>query len=311
MTDHSKDDESKKDLTGILELSSLMPAPTQDEEVKESEEPVPVEQIDTFEAINDLGFFDHAQTEPQPAEPIKSEELVEPAIDTPPEARVEFMPAPELEPLDSIKDYSERAQEASVRVYEKVPFHLNMNGDFDPYARDKLLMFIDENPIGLNSSELDRQIAAGRVLFPRISEFAGIKLIQDLRDSGLTFKLSPSPRDDDELLPPPRNLRVEYDARNVKAKIEPLPILSEKDAQLKSWKAFDSISLVQFLRAEIVEVERSSLYQELMDRMLLSLKRKAHVKGAHAIGSLQHELKPLRLPSEYEVSLTATLYKKS
>jgi hypothetical protein len=345
MSDDSKKDENKKDLTGILELSSLMPPASAEELLKENpfavNESEPIEQVDDFQSLDQVGMMDHVpEADTRPDDPfsvnsegmsftpldgqfVHTEEPVghtgvslpdqQPIFEDPTSSfetpvADDFSPSPSS--LTDIKKYSERAQAATFGTDEKSPFHLWMNGVFDPYARDKLLLFINDNPIGLNSSELDRQITAGRVLFPRISEFAGIKLIQELRDSGLSFKLSPSTRDEDEVLPQNEGLRVAYQANSASSEETILPVLPANSVNLAVWHAFDSITLVQFLKAEIVEVEQSELFQNLIDRMLVSLKRKALLKGATAIGELRQELKPLRLPSQYQVALSATLYKK-
>jgi len=212
--------------------------------------------------------------------------------------------------IAGIKQYSERSRETTFSSNAKSPFHLWMQGSFDPYSRDKLLLFITENPMGLNSSDLDRQINAGRVLLPRISEFAGIKLIQDLRDSGLSFKLAPSSRDEDEVLPEVENLRLAYVAPTPSNLDQALPVFAAGTIDPKLYQAYDSIEIVQFLKADIVEVERSELFQELLERMTVSLKQKAKLRGAEALSALTHELKPLRLPSQYQIELKATLLKK-
>jgi hypothetical protein len=332
----SDESEKKRDLTGILELSALMPPQSQEELLAQDpfaiNEMAPVEQVDDFASIESMEMIDHEvpvdeipMDEPEPEETptLEAEAPIEDPFDlvtdAPEEVAVPENPFTEdpfaaLTPTEpafvtGIQEYSERSREATFRSSAKSPFHLWMQGKFDPYSRDKLLLFITENPMGLNSSDLDRQINAGRVLLPRISEFAGIKLIQDLRDSGLSFKLAPSSRDEDEILPEVDNLRLAYSADTANSNETALPVFPDQ-GDPKVWQAFDSIQLVQFLKAEILEVERSELFQDLLARMTVSLKQKAKLRGANAIAEIQHELKPLRLPSQYQIELKATLLKK-
>ncbi|MBC7396492.1 MAG: hypothetical protein H7333_03535 [Bdellovibrionales bacterium] len=218
--------------------------------------------------------------------------------------------APPLDYLDGLKHYSQRTQEFAFEPGIKAPFHLSLQGTFDPYSRDRLLLFINENPIGINSSDLDLQLKSGRVLFPRISEFAGIKLIQDLRDSGLLFKLTPSSRDEDEAVQAAPPLVFSYESGTEDAVTSDIPVLPEAGFDPKLWKVIDSMQMMQYLRAEILEVEKSELFQNLIDRMLEALKRKAKLKGADALNGLTHEVKALRLPSQYQVELRANLLKK-
>jgi hypothetical protein len=212
----------KKDLTGILDLPQL--DPVGDDGAKAPEDPFavnelqPIEAIDSFESIDQIGMMDHepppeeAPPVMDPFEPMVTEapstmdvgpaDLPDPFAPTDPftaqEAPVpdpappmdfleEFPSAPTIPaaPLEPIRSYAEKVKEAPFSPGTRFHHHLLVSGEFDLFARDKLLLFITENDVGISSSELDFQVSAGRVLFSRISEFSGIKLIQDMRDSGL------------------------------------------------------------------------------------------------------------------------------
>jgi hypothetical protein len=348
---HDGNPPEKKDLTGIHELPQIDPVGDDGSAVPEDpfavNELKPIEAIDTFESIDQIGMMDH---EPPPEEvptadaPMEDpfQDPVQAAVDlpdpfaTPPEPPIESAPVPDpappmdflqdfpsapvepvtpepsLPPLETIRSYAEKVKEAPFVPGTRFPHHLLVSGEFDLFARDKLLLFITENDVGISSSELDFQIAAGRVLFSRISEFSGIKLIQDMRDSGLQFLLKPSPRDPDEIMPESPASRFHYeDNRTVHTVDLKIPVLPPSAAKESGYVVFDSIRMVQYLRAEMLEVEKSELFQELIERMTEALKRRARLKGAEALGSLQHRVTPLRLPSQYEVELSASLLKKS
>ena len=275
MSEDPDDNIFKTEFTGIFDSPKIP-------ELKKNE------QIDEFESMEQLAI------------PVQNSQTA-----APPESLI--VPHDSLE---EIKNYSEQTRETPFIHHQKYYFNLSIKGSFDPYSRSKLLLFITDNPVGLNSSELDTQISGERVLLPRISEYAGIRLIQTLRDSGLSFNLVPASRDPEEIHPPEKGLSLEY-ALVKKEDTDPvLPTFLEGTIDTALWEAYDSIKLVQFLKAEILEVERSELFQELLDRMTLSLKKKARVRGAAAIGNLSHNLKSLRLPSQYQIEVTATLLKK-
>jgi hypothetical protein len=214
--------------------------------------------------------------------------------------------------IEGLRSYSEKSKESAFDPGTRNPYHLIISGPFDPFSRDKLLVFITENSVGISSSDLDFQINAGKVLFPRVSEFSAIKLTQDLRDTGLTFQVFPSSRDEDEMIPGAQSLRFEYreSSGQPKSGHGRIPVLPLDAAQNNGYKIIDSIQMVQYLRAEILEVEKSDLFQELLDRMTNALKRRAEAKGAEALTSLAHKVTALRLPSQYQVELSATLLKK-
>ncbi len=220
--------------------------------------------------------------------------------------------SPPMDYLESMKSYSEKTRETSFDPRKRYPFHLLIQGAFDPYARDKLLLFITENPVGTNSSELDLQIKSERVLLPRISEYAGIKLIQDLRDTGLTFRLAPSSVDEDEVTSEAPSVSIHYsNATSGAGAGKNIPILPKDQFDQKIYEVIDTIQMVQFLKAEMLEVEKSDLFQELLTRMTSAIKRKANALGAVAITNVHHKVDPMRLPSQYKLELNATLLKKA
>ena len=326
-------DEQKKDLTGIFDLPQAEALPDEEKDPFAVNELQQVEQIESFDSIDSLGMMDHPTEESapeNPAEPAIREATPELPSDpfalaanevhadpfALPQEPLSADPiedaAPPMDFLENIKSYSEKARETAFDPGARYPFHLLIQGDFDPYARDKLLLFITENPIGTNSSELDLQIQGGRVLFPHISEFAGIKLIQELRDSGLSFSLSPSPLDADEITPTAPALTLHYSDQN-QTETRPafvIPVLRKENIDQKVYQVIDTIQMVQFLKAEILEVEKSELFQELLDRMTSALKRKANTLGGSALTELHHQITPLRLPSQYQIELSATVLKK-
>jgi len=307
-----------------------------------------VETIDSFDSIDQIGMMDHpaeelpvevsAPTEEAATDPFAvtefettpetieassndpfavtefetSSETIEASsvVDsTPEQSYTAFEEAP-ITPLMAVKNYSERNSGitgSATKVF--YPFHLRINGTFGPFERDKLLMFITENPIGLSSSELDLQIQAGKVFLPRISEFSAIKLIQDLRDSGLSFKIHPSDRDEAEATrESPSTFHYQNAATETSNQTSnEIPVLHAHTKLEKPFQEIEEISVVQFVRTDMLEVENSPIIQDVIERMTEVLKQKARLKGGNALMHLQKEITPLRLPSQYQISLKANV----
>ncbi|MBU6153187.1 MAG: hypothetical protein KGP28_02690 [Bdellovibrionales bacterium] len=359
----------KKDLTGIMDLPQADPVkdPNAPEgaDSLEFNEIKPIEQIDDFASLDQIGMMDHPVVEeqvepelslqPDPSDPFQNlttdtpgdtpsfPESTEPPLSADPFSSVDETPpfdaslsgeplflkemteAPETfdaapvavfsEPpvppkpvLDDLKTYAESKKEAVFDPGTRNEFHLMISGDFDPYSRDKLLLFLTENSIGITSSELDFQIKSRRVLMPRVSEFSGIKLIQDLRDSGLSFILKKS--EEASLIADDGNSKsYHFEVRQTQKPLE-VPILPSGEVKAEEYRVLDSIRMVQFLRAEILEVEQSDLFQELLDRMTEALRKRAKLKGANALTHLSHKITPLRLPSQYQIEMSASLLKR-
>jgi hypothetical protein len=375
----SQDENSppKKDLTGIMDLPQADPVKdpnsAEGESSLEFNELKPIEQVDDFASLDQVGMMDHpvieeptepeapmeadpfqsmAEITPEEASPTESTdnqpELLDPfanfdapqsledalnsdpvatdfdlSPDAPlpldtlteiPEPLAEdpapvFAPLPPKPVLDDLRSYGESKKEVAFDPGSRNEFHLLITGDFDPYSRDKLLLFLTENSIGITSSELDFQIKSHRVLLPRISEFSGVKIIQDLRDSGLSFALKKSDEEPEFLADDGKSKSFHFEAGIEQTPLE-VPILPASEFKPTEYRVLDSIQMVQYLRAEILEVEQSELFQDLLDRMTEALRKRAKLKGANALTHLSHRITPLRLPSQYQVELSASLLKR-
>jgi hypothetical protein len=355
----------KKDLTGITDLPQADPVKDpnspEGESSLEFNELKPIEQIDDFASLDQIGMMDHPVVEeptepeapieadpfqsmaesapetpllestdlqpesdpfanlvtPQSIDDAVSPEPVAPEFDLsavvpdplPEETSPVFTPLPPKPVLDDLKAYGEAKKEVAFDPGNRNEFHLLITGDFDPYSRDKLLLFLTENSIGITSSELDFQIKSHRVLLPRISEFSGVKIIQDLRDSGLSFVLKKSDNESEIPVEDGKSNSFHFEA-GVEQKPLEVPILPPSEFKPTEYRVLDSIQMVQYLQAEILEVEQSELFQDLLDRMTEALRKRAKLKGANAMTHLSHRITPLRLPSQYQVELSASLLKR-
>ena len=345
------DGNPKKDLTGIFDLPQADPilSPGSEPGADPFSSETAIEKIDDFESIDQIGMMDHVpepESTPEPETsgfadsfPSVSEPEIAPSeasaelfennfTDTPIEeappivsesnfAEPIFTELPPPEPssdfLSEIKTYSEQAKQVRHEGSIHYPFHLLIQGEFGPFERDKLLLFITENQIGISSSQLDLQLQAGRTLFPRISEYAGIKIIQELRDSGLQFSLTPSSRDDDETTLPQAVQNFHFESSpstKTKSALIEIPVLPLSHELFNIYLEFDSIQVSQFLKAEMVEAEQSELFQEIVDRLLENLKQQARRLGGHALTRLERKTIPLRLPSQYQITIEASVLRK-
>jgi len=317
----------KKDLTGIFELPPTEAPPSEHSEAAEGSE---AEHVDTFESIEELGMADplpEPTPEPIPDTPPEATPEPEPALPDDPfsageatPAEVPFGETPLPDPfasasgpnpgdaLEEIRQYSENTREPLHDLSIAYPFHLRIQGRFGPFERDKLLLFVTENPIGLSSNDLDLQLQAGKVFFPRISEYAGVRLIQELRDSGLQFSFKPADRDEDEAVEDAPAQAFHFEMSETSApSATPIPVLDPASPALSQYVEIDSIQTHQFIKAEMIEVEKSDLFQEVLERMTEALKQKARLKGGSALTRFRQTITPLRLPSQYQISLSASV----
>ena len=96
--------------------------------------------------------------------------------------------------IDSIKSYSENLVAADAQIAAAFPFTLKIDGKLTAEETEKLLTILARENMGFREVDLETQIAEGRILIPRISEYAGIVLIQALR--GISAKMYFGPSDE-------------------------------------------------------------------------------------------------------------------
>ena len=60
----------------------------------------------------------------------------------------------------------------------------------------------------------------------------------------------------------------------------------------------------------MIEAEQTELFQEIVDRLLENLKQQARRLGGHALTRLERKTIPLRLPSQYQITIEASVLRK-
>jgi hypothetical protein len=65
-------------------------------------------------------------------------------------------------------------------------------GRLTDHEREKLTDTLERNHMGIDAKDLVHQFEGDRVLIPRISEYAGVLIVQALRGTSATMRLAPS-----------------------------------------------------------------------------------------------------------------------
>lgn len=253
------------------------------------------------------GALDDAPIE-LPAESVASDPLSE-APESAPESSLPPPPSSE-EVVAEIKDYSENISPASAAAPAAVPFHLYITGHLNDHEKEKLLDILSRENMGIREMDLEPQLSEGKILIPRISEYAGVLLIQALRGSATQMLLAPS---DGALEPASSHIFPEVDPshsqssswRDANHPAERIPVTPDSTIpNLPDFIVVDTIIVSSALNTEFIEAERSPKYQDLIDSLKKELKYKAHRKGAHAILKFQIQTDTLTLPSRYRITLS-------
>lgn len=261
------------------------------------------------EALSSLpGVFDSAE---QPV-PFSEESVNE----EPPSQQMVIAP-PLLNPLLKVKQFSESATVAQTSIPAAFPFSLLIEGQLSVHEREKLLDLLSRENMGIREVDLEPQLESGRILIPRISEYAGVLLVQALRGTSAELKLGPSDsifstsdtqeENDSSGLAAPS---LQYCSADSLHPAESLPVTTETELPGFSQAiVIDVVVATAALRTELVEAERSTEYQELLEALHRELKYKAYRKGAQGIVNYHWTLTPLSLPTHYRLTVSGTAVK--
>ena len=119
-----------------------------------------------------------------PTEENKEEKQTAPPVKEPPKK--------EKPTLNDVKKFAEKVTPGKPPVKAAYPYSLLILGRLRPTDSEKLLDILERENYGITKKDLETQLDSGKILLPRISEYAGVLIIQNLRDCGANMKLGPS-----------------------------------------------------------------------------------------------------------------------
>lgn len=233
------------------------------------------------------------------------------------EAPREAAPEP-ASTIEQIKEFSENLSPTRQVVPAAFPFSLLIEGPLTDYDRAKLCDVIARENMGIREVDLEPQFEAGRVLIPRISEFAGILIVQTLRGASVRMRLAPSDqvfatddtREDNPQLPSQSAITTSYSSETSSHPAEELPVTTADTLPGSSHhRVIDTLTASAALKIAQVEAEKSPEYQDLLEALQRELKYKAYRKGADAIVRLTISLSSLTLPTHYRLVVTGVAVK--
>jgi hypothetical protein len=309
----SNDPSQKKDLTGLLDYAKALEDAGQAPPVPEGammEEPK-IEKLDEFESLDDLPTpaSDSLSPPPEGLEPIPSFEEPAPIAQAPPEAT-----------LDKVRQYSEQITPSRAQVPAAYPFSLLITGWLAPEEKARLLDLVSRENMGIREMDLEPQFESGRILIPRISEYAGVLIVSALRTARAKFRFGPSDQvfatadthDETDPAPFDTGLGTSSASSDSSHPAEELPVTTASQLPGEVRMALiDVVTASAALKTLAVEAERSPEYQELIEALSRELKYKAFHKGAHAIVDFSVQLTPLRQPSHYRVLVTGSAVRRA
>lgn len=277
-------------------------------------DPTALEPIQEFATLEDILRSQPAL--PSSETPAEAAETLEPVAAM--VISTDELPPTPANTIEKIKEYSETLAPQHPPIPAQFPFSLKIEGKLSESEREKLVSLLNLENVGIREIDLEPQFEAGRILIPRISEYAGILLIQTLRDATATFQLGPSEMVftseqsdaplDSSLNPEDSTLSVLQDSEFHKKHLaDSIPILTSADLPgLNDWTVIDGVMASAVIKAQIVEITRSKEFEEIVEALQNELRHKAFRRGATAILNYDLKLTPLATPTQYRIVASGT-----
>lgn len=259
------DEENQKDLTGII----LDPFPVTDFVENNVGQPAHTqEKIESFESL----------------EEYSATETEESHQDT----------------LDEIRNFSETVSTSKPTVTAGYPFSIRITGMLSQNEKEKILELLSRENLGIREIELEAQFSTGKILIPRISEYAGILIIQSLNTSSAKIEFGPSDQiystkdsqDQSSRNPTSSTVPVVMTIDTKSSHLaEALPITSTHNLpNIPYYVTIDTLVVSATLKAEQWNLEHE--LQKAIHSLQKELKYQAFYKGGKGIVDFKIQLYP-------------------
>ena len=278
-------------------------APGSEQPSMEAPEAAQLDKFESLEEIAETAELAAPQTPEQLSE-VQAESSPEPLPDIAAEVSTEN------DPLSAAKILSDNLPVGQSNVPASYPFSLFVTGELTAQEKEKLLDILSRENMGIREVDLEPQFQSNRVLIPRISEYAGIMIVQCLRGARAEIKLGPSDPDSAEESQTSQSTvqsHATLDTQEINHPAETLPLTNDSALpELPRFSVLGVITASAALKTTVVEAERSAEYQEILEALQRELRYKAYRKGAAAIVNFSVTLNRLTLPTGYRLSVMGT-----
>lgn len=221
--------------------------------------------------------------------------------------------AAHLESTDT-RHYSDHVAAAASPTLATNPYSLRIEGMLRQHEREALVQILTRENLGIREVELEPQFASGQILIPRVSEYAGVQIVQALRNSTARMRLGPSDRifaskenhEEDPLIYPENPDAEILITEEVAHRADQVLLTTEESLPGKQiLQAMDVLHGSVNLKASHVAQSQSPVFHEAIERLKRQLKFQAHHRGANALLGFQYELHPLEGQTLYKLVVQA------
>jgi uncharacterized protein YbjQ (UPF0145 family) len=224
-------------------------------------------------------------------------------------------PVPTGTSMDAVRNYSDHVAPSANAAVAETPYSLVIEGPLRVHEREMLLSILSRENLGIREVELEPQFSAGHILIPRISEYAGVMIVQALRNTLAKIRLGPSERifvsrqaddGDERLIMPPNADSEVFINEDALDRAETVLLTSAETVPGKKLlQAIDTLHNSINLKAINLSHPQSPLFQDAIERLKKQLKFQAHHRGANALVGFKYTLHPLEGQAHYKLVVEA------
>jgi uncharacterized protein YbjQ (UPF0145 family) len=217
--------------------------------------------------------------------------------------------------MEAVRNYSDHLAPSATPEVAETPFSLVIEGPIRPHERETLLSILSRENLGVREVELEPQFAAGHILIPRISEYAGVMIVQALRNTTAKMRLGPSERifvssqaedaSDRLIMPPTPDSEVFIHEEEFAHADRVLLTSADTIPGKKLLAAIDTLHNSMNLKSVSLSQPQSPRFQDAIERLKKQLKFQAHHRGANALVGFKYTLHPLEGQSTFKLVVEA------
>ena len=294
----------KKDLTSLTDYTSGKASPAEPSSMEAfpgvsldaptESEPQLFAPLETPFEMPDLGSHDEAQ-ETQPP----------PAVFEQPNSDQSFIAEVRAQP--SVASQAIAAIAAAID-----PLSVKITGKLENRFRERLIELLNLENFGLREIDLEPQFEAGKILLPRISEYAAVLVVRCLKDAPVLIEVFKSDQESGMTEEKGRlstTLSISSSPDSDLTQDLPSVTTAATHPLLPLALPFDVLTTSALVELSSQDPENGPQFSVVLARLKLELQYRARLKGAQGLVLFKHRLTQLGNATEYLLEAEATLVK--
>jgi hypothetical protein len=207
-------------------------------------------------------------------------------------------PIDSMEPVKEVVSQEDQSlSETSELIFE--PFHLSIIGKLEINLKDRLFSLLAQEKIGIREMDLEGQWENGKIFIPRMTEYAGVILVNAMKYTSCQMLLTPV-QDEEKVLEKNNPFVISPKKENHPA--EKIDIFINNE--FKNHPEYEFVGIIystSYVKIAHIENKNSLEYLKNLESLKRELKYKAYFKNIDVICNFQVTVHQLFSPHAYRM----------